>query len=166
MGKIKKIKIERAKERKTDRTKEIKREAILPLQILSREDYLTAIILSTLTFVVYSFTAAPGVTLEDSGDFIMGVLTLGIVHPPGYPLYTVLGHLFSFLPFGDPAFGVNLFSALWGSFCLGVVFLILRMLSIERIHAVFVALFLGFTSVFWSQTGTAEVYSLNVFLTA
>jgi hypothetical protein len=166
MGKIKKTKVERTKERKTDRTKEIKREAILPLQVLSREDYLTAIILSTLTFVVYSFTAAPGVTLEDSGDFIMGVLTLGIVHPPGYPLYTVLGHLFSLLPFGDPAFGVNLFSALWGSLCLGVVFLILRMLSIERIHAVFATLLLGFTSVFWSQTGTAEVYSFNVFLTA
>ena len=166
MGKIKKIKTERAKERTTDRPKVIKREAILPLQVLSRGDYLTAIILSTLTFIVYSFTAAPGVTLEDSGDFIMGVLTLGIVHPPGYPLYTVLGHLFSFLPFGDPAFRVNLFSALWGSFCLGVVFLILRILSIERIHAVFVALFLGFTSVFWSQTGTAEVYSFNVFLTA
>jgi len=107
MGKIKKIKIERAKERRKEGTKEVKREAILPLQVLSREDYLAAIILSTLTFVVYAFTAAPGVTMEDSGDFIMGVLTLGIVHPPGYPLYTVLGHLFSFLPFGDPAFGVN-----------------------------------------------------------
>ena len=166
MGKIKKIKKERAEETRKGRGEESKREAILPLQALLREDYLTAIVLSTLTFVVYAFTAAPGVTMEDSGDFIMGVLTLGIVHPPGYPLYTVLGHLFSFLPFGDPAFGVNLFSALWGSLCLGVMFLILRMLSIERLHAVFVALFLGFTSVFWSQTGTAEVYSFNVFLTA
>ena len=166
MGKIKKIKIERAKERRKEGTKEVKREAILPLQVLSREDYLAAIILSTLTFVVYAFTAAPGVTMEDSGDFIMGVLTLGIVHPPGYPLYTVLGHLFSFLPFGDPAFGVNLFSALWGSLCLGVMFLILRMLSIERLHAVFVALFLGFTTVFWSKTAIAEVYSFNGFLIA
>ena len=56
----------------------IKREAVLPLKVLSREDYLTASVLSTLTFVVYAFTAAPGVTLADSADFIMGVLTLGI----------------------------------------------------------------------------------------
>ncbi len=158
MGKSKKPKIERAKE--------IKKDVILPLQVLSREDYLTAIVLSTLTFVVYAFTAAPGVTMEDSGDFIMGVLTLGIVHPPGYPLYTVLGHLFSLLPFGDPAFRVNLFSALWGSLCLGVMFLILKMLSIERIHAVFAILFLGFTTVFWSKTAVAEVYSFNAFLIA
>jgi len=164
MGKIKKIKIERAKEREKDTTREIKRESILPLHVLSREDYLTAIVLSILTFVVYAFTAAPGVTLVDSGDYIMGVLTLGIVHPPGYPLYTVLGHLFSLLPFGEPALRVNLFSALWGSLCLGVLFLLLRILSIERIHAVFATLFLGFTTVFWSQTGIAEVYSFNAFL--
>jgi len=164
MGKIKKIKIERAKEREKDTTKEIQGEAILPLQVLSREDYLTAIVLSTLTFVVYAFTAAPGVTLADSGDFLMGVLTLGIVHPPGYPLSTVLGHPFSLLPFGEPAFRVNLFSAVWGSLCLGVLFLILRILFIDRLHAVFATLFLGFTTVFWSKTGVADVYSLNAFL--
>ena len=158
--------MERAKERRKDRTKTIKTEATLPLQVLSRQDYLIAIVLSTLTFVVYGFTAAPGVTLGDSPDFIMGVLTLGIVHPPGYPLYTVLGHLFSLLPFGEPAFRVNLFSALWGSLCLGVMFLIIRILSIDRIHAVFATLFLGFTTVFWSKTAVAEVYSFNAFLIA
>ncbi len=125
MAEIKKINMERAKERRKGRTKEIKTEAILSLQVLSREDYLTAIVLSILTFVVYAFTAAPGVTLADSQDFQNGVLTLGIVHAPGYPLYTVLGHLFSLLPFGEPAFRVNLFSALWGSLCLGVMLLIL-----------------------------------------
>jgi len=78
MGKSKKIKKERVKER-------TKREAILLLQVLSREDYLTFIILSTLTLIVYAFTAAPGITLADAGDFLNGVLTLGIVHPPRVP---------------------------------------------------------------------------------
>ncbi|MFQ5989894.1 MAG: DUF2723 domain-containing protein, partial [Candidatus Methylomirabilales bacterium] len=146
--------------------KKPKTEGPPPLESLTRQDYLAATFLSALTLVVYAFTAAPGVTLADSADFINGVLTLGIVHPPGYPLYTLLGHLFSFLPFGDPAFRVNLFSALWGSLCLGILFLILRILSIERILAAFAALFLGFTTVFWSKTGTAEVYSFNGFLIA
>jgi hypothetical protein len=153
MGKIKKIKKERAEERRKGRAEENKREAILSLQALLREDYLTAVVLSALTIFVYAFTAAPGVTLQDSGDFLMGVLT-------------VLGHLFSLIPIGDPTFRVNLFSALWGSLCLGVVFLILRVLSIERLHAVFATLFLGFTAVFWSKTGVAEVYSFNGFLIA
>ena len=158
MGKIKKTKFERGTE--------IKREATLSLQATSQKDLLTAIVLTALTLMVYAFTAAPGVTLADSGDFINGVLTLGIVHPPGYPLYTVLGHLFTYLPFGELAYRVNLFSALWGALCLGVVFLILRILSIERIHAVFACVFLGFTTVFWSKTGAAEAYSLNGFLIA
>jgi len=137
-----------------------------PLQALSRKDYLTAILLSILTLGAYAFTAAPGVTMEDSGDFIMGVLTLGIVHAPGYPLYTILGHLFSLLPLGDPAFRVNLFSALWGSLCLGVLFLNLRILSIAPLHAAFAILSLGFTTVFWSKTAVAEVYTFNAFLLA
>jgi len=158
MGTINKI--------KNTGTEETKKECFQPLQLLTRDDYLVSSILSCLTFVVYAFTAAPGVTLGDSGDFINGVLTLGIVHPPGYPLYTVLGHLFSLLPFGEPAFRVNLFSALWGSLCLGVMFLILSILSIARTHAVFASLFLGFTTVFWSKTAVAEVYSFNAFLLA
>jgi hypothetical protein len=166
MSKIKKIRNEKASEKKKHGAKEIKREPFRPLQVLLWEDYLSAIILSALTLFAYAYTAAPGITLEDSGDFIMGVLTLGIVHPPGYPLYTVLGHLFSLLPLGDAAYRVNLFSALWGSLCLGVVFLILRMLSIERLHAVFATLFLGFTTVYWSKAVIAEVYSLNGFLIA
>jgi len=158
MGTINKI--------KNTGSEKTRKECFQPLQLLTRDDYLVSSILSILTFVVYAFTAAPGVTLADSGDYIMGVLTLGIVHPPGYPLYTVLGHLFSLLPFGEPAFRVNLFSALWGSLCLGLVFLILRTLSIDGTHAVFATLFLGFTTVFWSKTGVAEVYSFNGFLIA
>jgi len=137
--------------------------AVQSLEQLCRTDYYTAIILSVTTLGLYSFTAAPGVTLEDSGDFINGVLTLGVVHPPGYPLYTVLGHLFSFLPFGELAYRVNLFSALWGALCLGILFLNFRILNIQIVYATFTSLFLGFTSVFWSKTGVTEVYSLNAF---
>ena len=137
-----------------------------PLESLSRQDYLAAITLSVLTLAVYAFTAAPGVTLADSGDYINGVLTLGIVHPPGYPLYTVLGHLFSYLPLGDPAFRVNLFSALWGALCLGALFLNLRILSISPLHSAFASLSLGFTTVFWSKAVVAEVYTFNAFLLA
>ncbi len=115
-------------------------EALQPLEPLFRKDYSTAILLTILTLGAYTFTAAPGVTMEDSGDFIMGVLTLGIVHPPGYPLYTILGHLFSYLPLGDPAFRVNLFSALWGALCLGIMFLNFRILAIQPLYAAFTSL--------------------------
>src|SRR5688572_16061727 len=123
------------------------KKGVQPLPELSHEDYLVSILLCLLTLLVYAFTAGPGITLgEDSADFVNGVATLGIVHPPGYPLYTVLGHLFIQLPLGEVAYRVNVFSALWGSLCLGIMFLNLRMLSIEPVHAVFATLFLGFTT--------------------
>jgi len=137
-----------------------------PLQPLSRKDILTATLLSTFAFLVYAFTAAPGITMEDSGDFMNGVITLGIVHPPGYPLYTMLGHLFSLIPVGDPAYTVNLFSSLWGALCLGIMFLVFRTLSIGSLYALFTSLLLGFTAVFWSKTAVAEVYTFNAFLLA
>jgi tetratricopeptide (TPR) repeat protein len=54
--------------------------------------------------------AAPGVTAGDSPELAAAALTFGVPHPPGYPLWTLLGKLFGFLPFGSPAFRVNLLS--------------------------------------------------------
>jgi len=150
----------------TKRSNKYNGESLQSLELLCQRDYLNAMVLTMVTLGVYAFTAAPGVTMEDSADFMNGVLTLGVVHPPGYPLYTMLGHLFALIPIGDPAFRVNLFSALWGALCLGVLFLNLRILSIAPVHATFASLSLGFTSIFWSKTAVAEVYSLNAFLLA
>ena len=49
---------------------------------------------------------------RDSGDLINAVYTLGIAHPPGYPLYTLIGHVFlRLVPFANVAYRLNLFSA-------------------------------------------------------
>jgi tetratricopeptide (TPR) repeat protein len=146
--------------------KNTEREDSHRLASLSRQDHLIAVVLTTFTLVFYALTAAPGVTMEDSGDFINGVLTLGIVHPPGYPLYVMLGNLFSFLPLGDPALRVNVFSSLWGALCLGVMFLNMRMLTISPLTGVFASLTLGFTTVYWSKSTVAEVYTFAGFLLA
>ena len=61
---------------------------------------------------VYVLTLAPSVTLEDSGELITGAADFGVPHPPGYPLWTMSGFLFSHLvPFGSIAWRVNLESA-------------------------------------------------------
>ena len=46
---------------------------------------------------------------------------LGIAHPPGFPLYTMLGKLFTLIPFGDVAYRVNLMSALFAALTLALV---------------------------------------------
>ena len=78
-----------------------------------------------LTFVLalalYVATLAPTVTFEDSGELISAAYTLGVPHEPGYPLWTVIAHLFTLLPFGTVALRVNLMSAVFAAVAAGLI---------------------------------------------
>src|ERR687894_1055866 len=73
-----------------------------------------------LVLVLYLKTLAPTVLylqdpkLLDAVMLQMQVSVLGITHPTGYPTYLMLTHFFTYLPFGDPAYRVNLASAVYG----------------------------------------------------
>jgi hypothetical protein len=72
-------------------------------------------LLFLVCFGVYLFTLCPSFLDDDSPETIAAGVTLGIQHPPGYPLDTLCVRLVSFLPLGGMAFRVNLFSALLAS---------------------------------------------------
>src|SRR5258707_5925846 len=59
-------------------------------------------------------TLAPSVTLWDSGEFLSAIHSLGIPHPPGTPLYVLIGNIWGkvFSPLVGFAYSVNLLSAL------------------------------------------------------
>jgi hypothetical protein len=86
-----------------------------------------------LGFGVYLLTLAPTVTFEDSGELIAAAYNLGIPHQPGYPLFTLLGRLFSMIPIGNVAFRLNMMSAFLSA--LGAMFLSWStILMIENIY--------------------------------
>ncbi len=114
--------------------------------------------------LVYAVCLPPTVTLEDSGNFLMISAHLGIGHPPGYPLYSLLGKLFTLLPFGSIAFRVHLLSAVLGALACGVAGWIVCGLTREWFWGCVAALALGFSDIFWSQSIIAEVYSLHCLL--
>jgi tetratricopeptide (TPR) repeat protein len=60
----------------------------------------------------------PSLMSDDSGEMIAASYRLGISHPPGYPLFCLLGRLFSFIPVGTVAFRFNLLSGLFVLFSL------------------------------------------------
>jgi hypothetical protein len=80
-----------------------------------RADWVQAGLVAAALFVVYALTAVRTVATEDDGLFVLSGYFLGIEHPPGYPLFTLVGHLFSHLPFGSVAYRVHLASALFGA---------------------------------------------------
>jgi hypothetical protein len=55
---------------------------------------------------------ARDLSLYDSGELALAAVQLGLAHPPGQPLHTLLGFCMSRLPFVTPLVGVNLLSAL------------------------------------------------------
>lgn len=116
------------------------------------------------SFVVYWFTLAPTVSGEDGGELVAAAYSLGIPHPTGYPLWTMLGHAFiKLIPFGEIAWRVNLMSAFWASGTVALVVLTLRTLEVGRLAAGLAGLILAFSREFWEQSVIAEVYTLNAF---
>jgi transmembrane protein TMEM260 (protein O-mannosyltransferase) len=132
-----------------------------------RSDRIVAAAVAALTFAVYLLTLYPSV--GGGGDpfkFQYLGLVLGTAHPPGYPLYVLLSHLFSRLPIGTPAYRANVMSAAFGCITAGVVYLVCRRLGARRAPSAGAALALAFGRAFWARSVVAEVYTLNAALFA
>jgi hypothetical protein len=80
-----------------------------------RAELLCAGAVFVATLLVYSWTLAPTVTLTDSGELIVVAHYLGVAHPPGFPLWTILAHLASLAPLGNVALRINFASALFAA---------------------------------------------------
>ena len=76
---------------------------------------LIAIITFVISFVIYFLTMAPTTSFWDCGEFIATSVIMGVPHPPGTPLYLLLGNFFSQIPlFEDVGARVNLLSVILG----------------------------------------------------
>jgi hypothetical protein len=122
-----------------------------------------AFALGLAALVLYAATLAPTVAtvFDDSLEFQVVLPSLGIAHPTGYPLYTLLGWAFSRLPLGDLAFRVNVLSAVAGAAAVGVLFLVARRLGSTRLAAATMSAVFALSSTWWSQATIAEVYTLH-----
>src|SRR5215212_4895493 len=78
----------------------------------------------------------------------------------------MLTHLFTYLPFGDPAYRVNLSSAAYAAATVFLVYLICQRLTRRVAPSCVAALLFGLSRDFWSQAVIAEVYTLNTLLVA
>jgi 4-amino-4-deoxy-L-arabinose transferase-like glycosyltransferase len=126
---------------------------------MKRFDSVFAFLLFIASFVLYVHTLAPSLLFGDSAEFQTIAYTLGIGHPTGYPIYVLLAKLFTFLPVGEIAYRVNLFSAFCAALTVGVVFLMIRKLGATHAAAVYGALALALIPLFWKYASVAEVYA-------
>ncbi|MFH1073525.1 MAG: DUF2723 domain-containing protein [Candidatus Firestonebacteria bacterium] len=83
---------------------------------------IAGLIVFLLSLAVYTATACPSVYVGDSGEMITAAFFLGIPHPPGYPLFCLIGKALSFLPISTIAFRVNLVAVLFGALTVFILF--------------------------------------------
>lgn len=115
---------------------------------------------------IYISTLAPTVLGMDSAELVTGAYSLGIVHPTGYPLYLILGKLFTYIPIGSIAYRVNLLSAVMGILTIGMLAAIVYRLTYSLLASWAGALFLAVANTFWSMATVAEVYTLHTLILA
>ena len=133
-----------------------------PFRALS--DGLALVAATAGPLALYLATMPRTVVLEDDGLFLMAGEHLGVAHPPGYPVFTWILHLFMQLPFGNPAFLGHLCSGLLGALACGAVFTCARLLGVSTLPALFAAWLFAASEHVWSQAIITEVYSFNLLL--
>ena len=133
---------------------------------LVKPKYLPLFIFSSVFFfslAVYILTLNKYVILGDSGEFITASFEAGIPHPPGYPLFAILGNLFTKIPIGNIVQRTGFVSALFGAATAGLVALLLYRLTFSLVASYGGALALAFSSIFWLYSVNAEVITLVTF---
>ena len=99
---------------------------LAPLKTSRWIEFGLATLISCSALVVYIQTLSPTIDFIDSGELAAVTYTLGIAHPTGYPLFTLVGHIFSHLPLGlRVIYQMNLMSAI---FCAGGIFIFFHLL--------------------------------------
>jgi hypothetical protein len=133
---------------------------------LSKHDIGISVLLVVGSLALYMRTLAPTLLLGDGAEFQTLAATLGMAHPTGYPIYLLLGKLFTWLPIGSIAYRVNLLSACAAALAVALVYLLGRRLGSRRSAALIGPLSLGVCNLFWWHAVMAEVYTLGaLFLT-
>ncbi len=142
---------------------------------------LFAIIVFLFSFVIYFLTVAPTVSFWDCGEFIACSFRMAVPHPPGAPLYLLVGRIFTLIPiFTDIAKRVNIISTISSAFTVMFLYLIIVIMIkqfmknlnegfakyLPYLSAAIGALTFAFTTSFWFNAVEAEVYAPSMLFTS
>ena len=137
-----------------------------------RPSYVAAAVASGLVLALYVLTLSPETAMWDTSEYIAAAFTLGIPHPPGNPLFVLVGRVFTLLPIApNVAMRVNLLAALSSAVAAGMWFLVTERVLVgwfterwQRITGGALAVLIGATAfTVWAQSVVNEkVYTVSL----
>jgi hypothetical protein len=134
-----------------------------------RPSYRAATVTALAVLALYVATLAPTTAMWDASEYITAAYILGIPHPPGNPLFVLLGRVASLLPVGSVAYRVNLLAAVCSAAAAGIWFLVAeRVLAqwidvawVRRLGAILAAVLGATAFTVWNQSVVNEkVYTV------
>ena len=136
--------------------------------------------------VIYLMTAAPTISFWDCGEFVTCAYIMGIPHPPGSPLLSLIGRVMSIIPFydlrgygvGEIGYRVTLIDVLLGALTVMLTYLVMVKLihkfrpatgkildeSVVMFSAAVAAFMVGFSDEFWNNAVEIETYMPSIFM--
>ena len=123
-----------------------------------------ALLSATVAGLVYLRTMLPGVSVGDWGEMQFVPARLDVPHPTGYPLYALLGKLFSLIPVGSFAWRAGLLSVVAASAAVGVAVLIAGRLGVRPLIAGAAGVTLAATGTLWQEATFPEMNGLHLLL--
>lgn len=110
--------------------------------------------------LIFLFFQATGIYGGDSGDLVTAAYLGGVPHPPGYPLYTLLGFLLTKIPISTVAWRIGLLSSIPHALTATFVFVLVWRLTKQVLPAIFSSLLLTGNYLFFLYSVTPEVFAL------
>ena len=130
-------------------------------------DRLATLAAVAVPLAVYALGACRTVYVGDSGDLSTAVAVLGIPHPSGYPLYVLLGWIWTRALFFLPLpWSLSLFSAACAAAACGALYRVARENGVDRVPSLGAAWLFGFGLSLWGEANVQRVYSLNALFVA
>ncbi|MBQ7568881.1 DUF2723 domain-containing protein [bacterium] len=131
--------------------------------VLFRQANIAAGVAGILSLIIYIVTVAPELPPgHDSAELIAAAAYGGIAHPPGYPLYTMLGHIAVLLSPWEPIFTLNLFSAFCGALAVTLAAWAFSVFSRYSWAGGMAALMFGLATTPWRLSVGAEVFAMHL----
>ncbi len=131
--------------------------------ILNKKTAIFSIFSFTIPFVIYLLTLERKLVGGDTSWYALKIPKMEVFVPTGYPTFSLLGKLITYLPIGDLAYRLNLFSAIFGALTILLLFLSINKLVKNELISLASSLAFAFILPFWSVANRLEFDTLNSF---
>jgi hypothetical protein len=133
---------------------------------LNRKTVIFSILSFIIPFIIYILTLERKLVGGDTSWFALQILEMSLMVPTGYPVFSMLEKLFTFIPIGDIALRLNLFSAVFGALTILVLFLAIKRITKNHFVSFISSMIFAFIVPFWEVANRLEFDTLQTFFMA